>query len=200
MAEITLEAVTGRAVGSAESGRLRIAGRIPAVVYGHGISPMSVSVDARELRGALTGGAGLNTLLSLQVDGKAHLAMAKAVQRHPVRNTVTHVDFIVVSRDEIVTADVPLILVGEPASPEVGLVEQLLTVLSVQAKPASLPHAIEIDQTAFIPGQIVRIGDLQLPDGVTATHDADEVVVKVEGVEEPVADEAADTGDAGAES
>jgi large subunit ribosomal protein L25 len=186
MAEISLEAVTGRAVGSGESGRLRTAGRIPAVVYGHGIDPMPVSVDARELRSALTGGAGLNTLLSLQVDGRPHLAMAKALQRHPVRNTVTHVDFIVVSRDEIVTADVPLILVGEPESREVGTIEQLLTVLTVQAKPAG-----------FTPGQIVRIGDLHLPEGVTATHDSDDVVVKVEGVEEVVDEEVADTADGG---
>src|ERR1700722_17242053 len=105
MAEITLVAQTGRVTGSPASRRLRRAGSIPAVVYGHGIDPVSVSVDGRELRHALSGDAGLNQLLDVSVDGHSHLALARELQRHPVRNTVVHVDFQVVSRDQVVTSE-----------------------------------------------------------------------------------------------
>src|ERR1700760_3994671 len=96
MAEITLVADPGRPTGSAASRRLRAAGRIPAVGYGHGGAGTSVSVDGRDLRHALSGEAGLNQLLSLKVGSDTHLALARAVQRHPVRHTVLHVDFQIV--------------------------------------------------------------------------------------------------------
>src|ERR1700678_2432161 len=99
MAEITLVAEPGRLTGSSESRRLRASGRIPGVLYGHGGEGTSVSVDGREFRQALSGGAGLNQLLSLQVGSETHLAMARSLQRHPVRHTVIHVDFQIVRRD-----------------------------------------------------------------------------------------------------
>ena len=110
MAEITLVAEPGRTTGSSESRRLRAAGRIPAVVYGHGMEGLSVSVDGRELRHALSGDAGTNQLLELKIGSDSHLAMARVLQRHPVRHTVMHVDFQVVSRDEVISAEVPLVL------------------------------------------------------------------------------------------
>jgi large subunit ribosomal protein L25 len=113
MAEITLVAEPGRSGGSAASRRLRAAGRIPAVVYGHGSTATAVSVDGRELRQALSGEAGLNQLLNLQIDGASQLALARAIQRHPVRHTVLHVDFQVVRRDEVISAEVPILLQGE---------------------------------------------------------------------------------------
>ena len=118
MAEITLVAEPGRPTGSAASRRLRAAGRIPAVVYGHGGAGTSVSVDGRDLRHALSGEAGLNQLLSLQVGSDTHLALARAIQRHPVRHTVLHVDFQIVRRDEVISAEVPIVLVGEARAVE----------------------------------------------------------------------------------
>src|ERR1700722_5578002 len=135
MAEITLVAEPGRTTGSSESRRMRSAGRVPAVVYGHGIEGISVSVEGRDLRHALSGEAGLNQLLSLKVGSDTHLAMARSLQRHPVRHTVLHVDFQIVSRDEVISAEVPIVLVGESKSveQEKGIVEQLLTSLTVNA-------------------------------------------------------------------
>jgi large subunit ribosomal protein L25 len=86
---------------------------VPAVLYGHGTDPISLAVDSRELRNALTGDAGLNALITLKVDSDSHLAMARQLQRHPVKGSVDHVDFVIVRRDEIVTADIPITLVGE---------------------------------------------------------------------------------------
>src|SRR2546423_13625523 len=111
MPEIVLAAEAGRPVGSRPSGRLRHSGRIPGIVYGHGVDPLPVAVDGRDLRHALSTEAGLNALLNLQVDGTTHLTMAREIQRDPVRGTVTHVDFQIVRRDEVMAADVPVTLV-----------------------------------------------------------------------------------------
>ncbi len=182
MAEITLVAEPGRTTGSAASRRLRAAGRVPGVVYGHGVRAASVSVDGRELRHALSGEAGLNQLLSLEVGGDTHLAIARSLQRHPVRQTVLHVDFQIVSRDEIISADVPLTMVGEAkeVEREKGLVEMVLTTLAVKATPANIPAHVEVDVSAMNIGGSIKVGDLTLPSGVTTEVSPDEVVAVAE--------------------
>lgn len=199
MAEYTLTAESGRQTGSRPSGRLRSAGRIPGVLYGHGTEPQSLSVDARELRLALSTDAGLNQLLNLEVEGTSHLALARELQRHPVRHTVTHVDFLIVRRDEIISADVPLTLVGEAKEVETarGLIEQPLTSLTVNATPAAIPPGIEIDISALVVGDAIRVGDIQLPDGVTTDVDPEEAVVVAAA--STVAAEVAEEEAAGAE-
>lgn len=179
MAEITLVAEPGRATGSRESRRLRNAGRVPAVVYGHGMDAISISVDGRDLRHALSGDSGTNQLLELKVGSDTHLALARVLQRHPVRHTVLHVDFQIVRRDEIISADVPIVLTGEAKAveQEQGLVEQQLTALTVNATPGRIPNAIEVDITDLKVGEGIRVGDLPLPSGVTTDAPADEIVV-----------------------
>jgi large subunit ribosomal protein L25 len=178
MAEITLVAETGRAIGTSDSKRVRRDGRIPAVIYGHGMDALPISVDARDFRIALTGGAGLNQLLSLDIDGKNHLALARVLQRHPVRNTVIHIDFQVVRRDEIVSADVTIVLTGEAkAVGSDGVIEHPLTQLTVNANPGSIPDEIVIDISDMTIGTTIRVGDLVLPDGVTTDVDPEEPVV-----------------------
>ena len=179
MPEITLVAEAGRPTGSRASNRLRHAGRIPGVIYGHGIEPVPISVAGRELRAALTTEAGMNALLSVQVEGQAHLTLAREVQRHPVRNTVIHVDFQIVRRDEVVSADVPLVIAGEAQAVSAGggVVEQPLTSLTIRATPAAIPASIEVDVTALSIGDTIRVADLTLPDGVTTDVDTDEPVV-----------------------
>ena len=127
MSEITLVAETGRATGTRPSKRLRADGEDPGVVYGQGIRPVAVAVDRRELRHALSGPAGLNAVINL--DGRVGdrtPTVVKAIQRHPVRAVVTHVDFLVVNLNEEITVDVPIILEGEAKAvlSEGGLVEQ----------------------------------------------------------------------------
>ncbi|MBV9660971.1 MAG: 50S ribosomal protein L25 [Acidimicrobiales bacterium] len=179
MAEITLVAEPGRRTGSAESRRLRASGRIPAVVYGHGSDGISVSVDGRDLRHALSGEAGLNQLLELKVGSDTHLAMARVLQRHPVRHTVLHVDFQIVRRDEVVSAEVPIVLTGEAkaVATEGGILEHPLTALTVHATPARIPSGIEVDISSLTIGDGIRVGDLKLPPGVTTDTPDDEIVV-----------------------
>jgi large subunit ribosomal protein L25 len=179
MAEITLLAESGRPIGTRASGRLRVAGRIPGVIYGHGAAPLPVSVDARELRHALSSDAGLNQLLDLHVGDARHLTLARELQRHPVRNTVIHVDFQVVRRDEVIAADVPIVLTGEAKSVETerGVVSQPLTSLTIHAVPGSIPSSIEVDITDLAIGDTIRVHDLSLPAGVTTEVDPEEAVV-----------------------
>ena len=113
MASTVLVANTGRPTGSAAARRLRGADTIPGVLYGHGMSPVSSAVGRRDLRVALSGAAGINTVLDLTVDGKVYPAIVKELQRHPVRRTVAHIDFLQVNLDEQITVSVPLRLEGE---------------------------------------------------------------------------------------
>jgi large subunit ribosomal protein L25 len=179
MPEITLVAEAGRPTGSRPASRLRAAGRVPAVVYGHGMDPLPVAVDARELRAALNTEAGVNVVLQLEVAGERHLAMPRVLQRHPVRNNVIHVDFQVVRADEEVTAEVPIVLVGEAV--EVtragGVLDHALLALTVSARPGSIPNNLEVDVSGLAVGDAVRVGDLSLPRGVTTAVDAEQPVV-----------------------
>lgn len=195
MPDTTLAAETGRPTGSPASGRLRATGRIPAVLYGHGISPVSLSIDARDLRTALTTDAGVNALLSIRVDGDEHLAVARQLQRDPVRHTVIHVDFQVVSRDEVLRAEVPVTLVGEASlvNREGGVVAQEQFQLVVHATPDRIPSHIEVDISELEIGSSIRLSDITLPEGVNV-DDLDPEMPLVTGqaptvVEEEVAEE-----------
>jgi large subunit ribosomal protein L25 len=185
MAEIQLVAETGRPPGTRASKRLRREGKIPAVVYGHGSDPIAIAVDARDLRHALNTDAGVNALVNLSIGSDSLLTMAKVLQRHPVRNTVTHVDFQIVNRDEVVTADVAISLVGEATDVHNndGVVEQALFSLSVHAKPGAIPPHIEVDISGLKIGDAIRVGDLQLPEGVTTETDAEEAIVVAQGAQ-----------------
>lgn len=201
MAEITLVAEAGRPAGSRAARRLRLTGRIPGVIYGHGMDPLPVAVDGRALRHALTTDAGLNALLALQVDGTTHLTLARSIQRHPVRGTVAHVDFLIVRRDEVVAADVPVTLIGEALEVHraEGIVEQQLFSLTVRATPADIPSSIEVDISGLAVGESIRVGDIQLPSGVTTELSADDVVVMGQApsvIAAPAAPEGGEGGEA----
>jgi large subunit ribosomal protein L25 len=178
MPETTLHAEIGRATGSRPARRLRREGMIPGVVYGHGTDPVPVAVAGRELRAALSSEAGANALLSLEAGDRTFLTLAREMQRHPVRGTVTHVDFQIVRRDEVIAADVPITLVGEAVEVHHGdgLVDQQLFTLPVRAKPADIPNLVELDVSGLTIGSALRVADLQLPEGVTTDLD-DEVPI-----------------------
>lgn len=200
MADITLNVEQSRPLGSRPSGRLRAEGRIPAVIYGHGMEPIAVSVGARDLRNALSTEAGLNALLSLKMGKTTHLAIAKELQRHPVRQNVTHVDFQVVRRDEIVTAEVRIALVGdaEAVHRADGTVDQEMLSLQIKAKPGDVPAAVEVNVSGMQIGDHLVVSDIKLPEGVTTEVDPETPVVIAHpprGAEpEAAAEEAAEGG------
>jgi large subunit ribosomal protein L25 len=179
MPEITLVAEVGRPTGSSNTRRLRSEGKIPAVVYGPGIDPVALAVDGAALRQALSGNQGLNTLLDV-VAGKEHyLVLAREIQRHPVRGTVSHVDFQVVSRTQGVEVEVPIEVLGDALDVRHHdwEVDQQLFSIHVKAQPDRIPHSITVDITDLKVGGAIRISDLELPEGVEATQDLQTTVV-----------------------
>jgi large subunit ribosomal protein L25 len=177
--DIILVAETGRTTGSPASRRLRATGKVPAVLYGRGAEPAPISVEWRDLRSALTTDKGLNALLTLKIGSRSTKAIVKEMQRHPVRRDVLHIDFLAVDVDKPITTDVPLVLEGEPEKVirDDGVVEQIVNVLIVTAKPDAIPGHIAVDVSDLEIGQHITVGDLQLPADVTTETDPEETVV-----------------------
>src|SRR6056297_3142861 len=190
MSETILTAEAGRRTGSSDSRRLRAAGKIPAVVYGHGMDPLSVSVDRRELRQALSGGAGMNTILDLTVDGAVYPSIIKDIQRHPVRRSVQHIDFIQVNLNEEIVVSIPVHLEGEAkdVSQHNGLVDLAMNEIEVRTTPRNIPDGVTIDITDMTMDSVIRIEDIPLPSGVVAEADPEAPVVTVLTMRTPVLD------------
>ena len=201
MSETVLTAEIGRRAGSSDARRLRADGKIPAVVYGHGMDPLSVSVDRRELRHALSGAAGMNTILDLTVDGTVYPALIKDIQRHPVKRSVQHVDFIQVNLNEEIVVSIPIHLEGEAkeVSAHGGLVDLTLQELDVRTTPRNIPDGITIDVTDMDMDTVIRIEDVPLPAGVVAEGDPEAPVVTVLTMRTPVLDAEEAERDAAAE-
>ncbi|HVB91466.1 MAG TPA: 50S ribosomal protein L25 [Acidimicrobiales bacterium] len=178
MADVTLAAEVGRSLGSRATRRLRREGKIPGVIYGHGTDPVAVAVAARELRIALNGEAGANQLLSLETGKTTYLTLAREMQRHPIAQTVTHVDFQIVRRDEVISADVSIVLIGEALEVHhgEGLVDQQMFTLPIRALPADIPTSVELDISDLIIGAQLRVSDLSLPAGVTTEVDPETAI------------------------
>lgn len=190
-----LIANTGRPTGSAASRRLRHEEAIPGVVYGHGMDPVPVSVDRRELRLAVAGAAGLNTVLDLTVDGTVYPTIIKDLQRHPVRRTISHIDFLQVNLDEEITVAVPLRLEGEALAVQQnnGLVDPAVDAIEVVTTPRNIPDEFVVDVSAMTMDTVIRLADLPMPEGVTAVGEPDMPIVTVLTMRAEIAEiEAAD--------
>jgi len=198
-----LNAETGRTTGSANSRRLRREDLIPAVVYGHGMTPLPIEIARRELRLALSGPAGVNTVLDLTVDGTVYPAIVKDMQRHPVRRNVQHVDFLQINLNEEIVVQVPLRLEGEAKEVSVngGLVDPAVDHIEVRTTPRNIPDEFVVDITDFTMESVMTLADLPMPDGVTATQEPDLAIVTVlltrGGAADEAEAEAAEAGDEG---
>ena len=201
MSETVLVADTGRGTGSAHARRLRGEDRIPGVVYGQGMQPISVSVARRDLRIALSGPGGTNTILDLTVDGKVYPAIVKEMQRHPVRRTVQHVDFIHINLTEELTVSVPVRMEGE--AKEVlangGLVDLRRGELEVTTTPKNIPEELVVDISGMTMDTTITISDIAVPAGCTIEGEPDWVVVTVLTMRAVEEEPAAEEGEEGAE-
>ena len=169
--------------GSAESRRLRREGIIPGVLYGNG-EPVAISVSERELRRALTGAAGLHSILDVEVDGKGQTqaSILKEYQVHPVRGGITHVDLQEVRLDKPIQASVSVQLIGGEDAPGVregGVLSQPLREVTVEALPLEIPEHLELDVSGMEIGGTLRISDLTAPEGSTLLDDPEMVVATV---------------------
>jgi large subunit ribosomal protein L25 len=180
MAEVTLVADAERPVGKSAARKIRREGKVPAIVYGQGTEPEAVAVPSRDLQHILSGVGGMNTLINLDLSGRSELVLARQVVRHPVKHTLVHLDFIRIRRDQVVSAEVPIHLIGEALGvTEGGLLEQDTFTLSIEAKPGDLPNAIEADVSGLNIGDQLTVADLALPTGVVTTQEPGDLVAHV---------------------
>ncbi len=145
------------------------------------MEPVSLSVARRDLRAALSGPAGQNTILKLDVDGKSYNAIVKEMQRHPVRRTVSHVDFVQIDLSEEIVMSVPVHLTGTAKAvlSAGGLVDPAVDTIEVRTTPANIPNEILVDITDMTPERVIRLGDIALPAGVVALGDPEMPVITV---------------------
>jgi len=182
--EVRLSAEPRTEFGKGGARRTRRAGKIPAVIYGHGADPRHISIPAREFAQALKHG-GMNVLLTVNVNGADQLAIPKAIQRHPIKGIFEHVDLPAVRRGEKVTIDVPLQIVGEVVRG--GLLAQENTTVSIEAEATNLPSGIEVNIEGVEIGSHITAADLALPAGATLAGDPDQVLLLIQ--EAPSAEE-----------
>lgn len=180
MAEVRLQADTRKATGKGPARRTRRDGRVPAIVYGRGIEPVSISVDRRQFVTALNTDAGMNVLLDIEVDGDTTLALTRELQRDPVRGTLLHADFVKVDRTQEVEVEVPIHLVGEaPGAKAGGVLEQPLFQAHVRCRPGDVPDAIEADVSGLEIGDSLRVSELAEGRSFHILTDPEEVVANV---------------------
>ncbi len=188
MSEFTLNAQARNDLGKGASRRLRRnANLIPAVVYGAGKEPASISLETREVAKLLLNDAAYSSILSLNIDGKKENVLIKALQRHPAKNFVMHADFIRVVAGQKLTTLVPVLLLNEETcvghKTGGGDIFRLATELEITCLPKDLPDAIEVDMANINVGEIVHLADLTAPKGVEFTalaHDNNIAVASVQ--------------------
>lgn len=192
MSEQKLAAELRTEFGKGYARRARMANLIPAVIYGHGAEPIHVTLPAKATTLAVRTA---NALLSLDINGEAHLALVKDVQRDPIKQIIEHIDLLTVRQGEKVTVDVPVHVEGETAPGTVHNLE--LTTVSLEAEATHLPEAVEVSIEGRGAGEHIHASDLVLPKGAVLLTDAEALVVNIsEAVE--IAEEEEGTGEAAA--
>lgn len=184
MSEIKLAATARTEFGKGAARRIRRAHQIPAVIYGHGEAPVHITLPGHETMLALKGHA--NALLAIELEGTTQLAIAKDVQRDPIKPVIEHIDLLAVRAGEKVAVDVPVHVTGESAPETVSLVEA--QVLHVEAEATHIPESVEVSIEGLEAGTTVTAGEVALPSGVTLLTDPEAAVVVV--AQERVAEEA----------
>ena len=175
MPEVRIVAEPRTEFGKGPARRMRRAGRVPAVLYGHGTDTRHVTLPGHDLLMALKTP---NVLIQLDgLPGSSQLALPKAVQRNPIKGLIEHVDLILVRRGEKVTVEVPVQVTGEVGPG--GLLDQQMVRIAVEAEATRIPQAIEVDVEGMEIGAAVHAGELSLPSGATLAAEADALVLHV---------------------
>jgi large subunit ribosomal protein L25 len=174
--EVRIAAEPRTEFGKGGARRTRRAGKIPAVLYGHGTDPRHISLPSRDFEHALrTDGA--NVLLDLQLADGSELALPKSIQRDPIRGGIEHLDLILVRRGERIHVDVAIQVVGDVVSG--GLLDQSLTTLAVTAEATNIPGSFEVSIDGLEIGDSIHAGQITLPDGVELAGDPEQLVLHV---------------------
>jgi large subunit ribosomal protein L25 len=175
--------------GKGASRRARRDGKIPAVLYGHGADPQHLELPGHDFAAVLRH-SGTNAVLTLDIAGKEHLALTKALHIHPIRHTIQHADLLVVRRGEKVVVEVDVVIEGE-AGPDT-LVTLESDEIEIEAEALSIPEQLTVSVEGAGPGTQITAGQVPLPPGVTLISDPELLVVNV--VNAPTAEELAEEG------
>jgi large subunit ribosomal protein L25 len=176
VAEVRINAEPRTEFGKGAARRVRRAGQIPAVLYGHGSEPVHLALPALDFARALREN-GRNAVLTLALDSGPQLALPKTVVTHPVRNYIEHVDLLLIKRGEKVTVEVPVHVTGEAAPG--SLVTQELDRLEVEADVSSIPEGLEVSVEGLEVGTQVLANQVSLPDGIELRTDPEHLVVNI---------------------
>ena len=212
MPEVKLTAEVRTEFGKGAARRIRRAAKVPAVLYGHGIDPIHITLPGHETLLALRTN---NALLSIDVDGTSQLALPKQVQRDPLKHTIEHVDLVLVRRGELVTVDVAILVEGEAAPETLVVVDH--NSIPVEADATAIPTQIVVSIEGLRAGTQILAKDIKLPEGSTLGIDPEALVINITGAQseaaleaelaeaeaelgiEPTVNEDAETQDEGAE-
>jgi large subunit ribosomal protein L25 len=182
MEQINLSAQPRAERGKGPAGRLRVAGRVPGILYGPGVEgSIALALDMKELDKTLHTHAGGNVLVTLDIVGdKSRTVMFKEVVRHPLRGTVMHVDLLEVNMNELVEIEVPVHLTGKAAGLAYGgIVQHETRTITIECLPSQIPDSIDVDITALNVGQSLHVKDIPLASGLKAVDDADLTIVSI---------------------
>lgn len=174
MSEQKLAAEQRTDFGKGAARQARRANMIPAVIYGHGADPIHVLLPAKATTLAVRHA---NALLAIDVEGEEHLALAKDVQRNPIKQIVEHIDLLTVRRGEKVTVEVGIHVEGEPKPGVVTNLEQ--TTVTVEAEATHLPESLTVNLDGHGVGDHVYASDIRLPKGVTLLTEAETLIINV---------------------
>jgi large subunit ribosomal protein L25 len=205
--QVNLNAEKREGIGSAESGRLRRAGKIPGVVYGASQDSYAVQVDGNTIKDILRNSASQQILVNLQIEGAKEankLALIQDIQHHKISGDILHVDFNAVQEDSEIHARVPIELTGDPIGiKQGGVLDTLLHDIEIHCLPKDLPETLQFDVTDLGIGDSLSIGSAEFPEGVSASLEDDVLIAIVNetraSMSEGGEDEAEDTGEESAE-
>jgi len=181
MATASLAGETRTETGKGVARKLRAAGRVPAVVYGHAREPQALSLTTRELEKLLSTISTGSTVVELTLGGATTKTLIREVQRHPFKKQILHVDFQELVAGEKVSVEIPLVFVGVPEGVRLSgaILEQILHTIEVLVDPSNIPNHIDVDVTNLAMGHSLHVRELTLPAGLEVLSDEDATVCAV---------------------
>src|SRR6266403_5617073 len=184
----TLEATSREATSKNAARRVRVAGRVPAVVYGAGKNSQTVSVDPRQVKRILYSETGHNTIVDLKLPDEMTKAMIVDWQYEPIKGGLLHVDFKRIAMDKVLKVNVPILLKGEAAGvkTEGGILEQILREVEVECLPADIPSHLDADVSELTFGKVLRVSELKHDGKLKFITDENQTVAHVTSVKEEV--------------
>jgi len=173
MATVSFNAIAREKGGKGAARQLRLRGQVPAVIYGHGREPLSLSLNARDLDKMLGHIQAESTVIDITVDGQTAKTLIREIQRHPIKRQILHVDFQALVAGEKVIVSIPIVLVGtaEGVKLEGGVLDQTLRELEIEVDPSNIPDHVELDVSAMVIGDSLHVSDIKVPEGVEIQDD-----------------------------